>query len=92
MGTGQKHGGNITVASKTVEKGSPEWQAFMDIWDIYKQTAEPESDEKYWHDLVWEHANGYLEKYKNIPEYPIFRNMIIGMCNGLDEMAKERGM
>lgn len=80
------------MASRVVEKGSPEWMAFMDLWDIWKKVGTPENSEKYWHDLVWEHAAGYLEKYKNIPEFPVFKRMMVGMCEGLDEMAREKGI
>ena len=62
MGTEQKYGGNTTVASRVVEKGSPEWMAFMDLWDIWKKVGTPENGEKYWHDLGGEHAAGYREK------------------------------
>lgn len=91
LGMRHVHERGITLAQKTIEKGSSEWLAFMDIWDIYKKVGNPEEDAQYWHDLVWKHANGYLEKYKTIPEYPIFRNMIVGMCEGLDEMIRNEG-
>ena len=87
MGTRANRGKVLIMAERTVEKGSDEWMAFMDLWDIYKKNGTPEDGEKNWHDLVWKYANDFMEKYKNIPQYPIFRNMVVGMIEGIDEMV-----
>lgn len=47
------------------DKGSKEWQMFVDFWNICQKYWEVESNDTYWQDLIDE-SEEFADKYKDI--------------------------
>lgn len=47
------------------DKGSKEWQMFVDFWNICQKYWEVEINDNYWQDLIDE-SEEFADKYKDI--------------------------
>lgn len=50
------------MAGVKFEKGSKEWDMFMDFWKLCQKYWEPEETEEYWYSLV-DDINSFYQKH-----------------------------
>lgn len=55
------------MARQKFEKGSSEWNLFMDFWAIAQEFAVPEKTDAFWESFI-NKATGYSNKYKDFDE------------------------
>lgn len=47
-------------------KGSEEWQMFVDYWNLCQKYWQIESNDDYWQELIYA-IDDFIKKYKDIP-------------------------
>lgn len=50
------------MAAQRFEKGSEEWQMFMDFWQLCQKYYVPEETEEYWQSVI-DGGNAFIKKY-----------------------------
>lgn len=50
------------MAAQRFEKGSEEWQMFMDFWQLCQKYYVPEETEEYWQSVI-DDGNAFIKKY-----------------------------
>lgn len=50
------------MAAQRFEKGSEEWQMFMDFWQLCQKYYVPEETEEYWQSVI-DDGNTFIKKY-----------------------------
>ncbi len=53
------------MASKKIEKGSEEWQVFMDYWQFIQKYYSPDRTDSWWDEVV-KTGEKLIEKYKGM--------------------------
>ena len=72
------------MAAKKIEKGSGEWNLFMDYWAIYQKYFDPEENDEYWESLR-DDLDGFWKKYQGqAGSFPR------GLANVLNQHMKEK--
>ena len=69
------------MAEVKFDKGSEEWQMFVEYWQMCQKFWEPEVTEEYWQQLV-KAMNDFYEKFKNIP---LARKLAVAFGDTQDE-------
>lgn len=69
---------------KTIERGSEEWNAFMDVWKLYQEFAIPEENDEYWENLV-KAMKDIEDKY---PNSQLANQLALGVAKALDKTMK----
>lgn len=70
------------MAAKRFEKGSEEWNMFMDFWKLCQKYWEPDETEEYWESLA---KDGFYEKYNT----PFSRGLFWTLHKELERKLKE---
>lgn len=70
------------MASQRFEKGSEEWQMFMDYWSLCQFLWIPEDTEEYWND-VYNGCRKFGEKYSGCCG-KLAHSLALGLLNHLD--------
>ena len=74
------------MAETKFQKGSEEWQMFIDYWNLCQKHWKVESTDEYWENLI-DDANSFCEKYK---DYVLAKNIAIAFMNTQEILYKER--
>lgn len=72
----------ITIRKK-FEKGSEEWQMFMDYWELCQKFWEPEDTDIFWKSVIDE-INAFCKKYGT----DFSRKLALALVNELEAKAK----
>ena len=72
------------MAAQKFEKGSEEWQMFMEFWQMCQTYYIPEETDEYW-DGVMESGNNFLKKYKT----PFANGLFWAFFNEMERKMKD---
>lgn len=70
------------MAFQRFEKGSEEWQMFMDYWGLCQSLWVPEDTEEYWND-AYNRCRKFGEKYSGCCG-KLSNSLALGLLNHLD--------
>lgn len=73
------------MAEVKFQKGSEEWQMFVDYWNLCQKHWNVEYTDEYWENLI-EDANKFCEKYK---DYKFARQVALAFLNTQEIIFKE---
>ena len=71
--------------NKSIEKGSEEWSAFTDIWDLYQAIGGVEDNDNYWSDAV-DKINEYAKKHDTV----LGRELALAIMGVITQESKEQ--
>lgn len=72
------------MAAKRFEKGSGEWNMFMDFWKLCQQHWEPEETEEYWQKLI-DDIDSFYKKYQT----PFARKLYWALHQEMEEKLRK---
>ena len=71
------------MAEKKFEKGSEEWQMFMDYWALCQKYWEPDDSDVYWENLIKD-TDGFYKKYNT----DFARSLSMALVNESERKSK----
>ena len=71
---------------KKFEKGTIEYQIFLDYWNLCQKYWIPESKESWWDDYVIKETDEFVRKHNN---HPFAAYLVVALMNYLEEKTKE---
>ena len=73
------------MAWKKFEKGSEEWQMFMDYWALCQKYWEPDDNDDYWESVVKE-TDVFYRKYNS----EFAKSLALTLVNELERKSRSR--
>lgn len=77
------------MAKKDFGKGTEEWMMFVEFWQLCKDYWIPENEDSYWDELI-QKSNDFAEKYKDIINGDLAKNLVIAFCESRDKAIKTK--
>ena len=72
------------MAAQRFEKGSEEWQMFMDFWQLCQKYYLPEETEEYWQSVI-DDGNVFIKKYNT----PFARGLFMAFHMEIERKMKD---
>ena len=71
------------MAEKKFEKGSEEWQMFMDYWALCQKYWNPDETDSYWESLIKD-TDGFYKKYNT----DFSKSLALSLVNEAERKSK----
>jgi len=77
------------MAKIEIEKNSPEWNIYQELWQLHKAYGDPEDNDTYWDDLD-KVITGWTNGYKGTDYEEFVRMIAVGLLELLDGKLRRK--
>lgn len=77
------------MASAKIEKGSEEWQVFMDYWQFIQKYYSPDNTDSWWDEVV-KAGESLINKYKGMEIEERARQLVLSHLHGWKSHTERR--